>query len=209
MFFRLRGEQAIMAAKNLSTQPIIGQCIAVVGTAGSGKTTLAAQLARLLNVRHVELDALHWGADWAEPPLDVFRARVADALNVDAWVVDGNYSKVRDMIWERADTVVWLDYSLPVILVRLAKRTFHRTATGEELWNGNRETFRRALLSRDSILMWALKTYRRRRREYPLLFGKPEYRHLTIIHLASPGAADRWLAQIEVSGRQIPHPDVR
>lgn len=180
----------------------IGQRIAVIGTTGSGKTTLAARLALRLDATHVELDALHWEPNWAEAPLDVFRARVTQALSPESWVADGNYSRVRDLVWGRADTVVWLDYALPVILGRLTKRTLHRIVTREELWNGNRESLREAFFSRDSILLWALKTYRRRRSEYPLLFAQPEYCHLTVIRLPSPHFTNRWLDSIRVSAHR-------
>jgi adenylate kinase family enzyme len=184
-----------------------GRRIVVIGTTCSGKTTLAAQLAQRLGVRHVELDALNWQPNWTETPLDVFRASIADALSANAWVVDGNYRKVRDIVWTHADTIIWLDYPLPVILARLFKRTLRRVVTREELWNGNRETLRGTLLSRDSLLLWALKTYRRRRRETPMWLARPEYQHLTLIHLTLPQAADHWLAQIEVSLPEIPQSD--
>jgi adenylate kinase family enzyme len=177
----------------------IGQRIVVIGTTGSGKTTLATQLARRLGASHIELDALHWEPDWAAAPLDVFRARVTQALSLDSWVADGNYSKVRDIVWGRADSIVWLDYSLPVILGRLTRRTVHRIITREELWNGNRENLRGAFFSRDSIFLWALKTYRKQRRIYPPLFAQPEYHHLTIIRLPSPHVTNRWLDNIEAS----------
>jgi len=169
------------------------QRIAVVGTTGSGKTTLAYRLAKLLGVAHVELDALHWGPNWTPPPIPVFRERIAQALRGDRWVVDGNYSRVRDIVWGRADTVVWLDYALPLIMGRLVWRTIRRIVTQEELWSGNRE-YLRAQLSRDSILLWALQTYRRRRREYPALFEMPEYAHLAVVRLRSPRATDDWLS---------------
>lgn len=176
--------------------PQIGQRINVVGVTGSGKTTLARQLATCLNVPHIELDALHWEPDWKEAPVPLFRARVAAVLSGPAWAVDGNYSKARDIVWQRADTVIWLDYSLPVILIRLVKRTLSRVITQQELWNGNRENWRTAVFSRDSILLWAIKTYPRRKHEYPQLFEQPEYAHLTVIRLRSPRAATRWLAEI-------------
>lgn len=167
--------------------------IAVVGTCGSGKTTLAHRLAQRLGIAHVELDSLHWGPDWTPVQRDLFRERVAHALSGDAWTTDGNYSAVRDIVWTRADTVVWLNYSLPVVMGRLTWRTIRRTAVREELWNGNRERFREAFLSRDSILWWALSSSRRWKREYPMLFSQPEYTHLRIVHLASPRTADKWL----------------
>lgn len=168
------------------------QRIAVVGTTGSGKTTLAHHLAQRLEIPHVELDALHWGSDWSPVPTAVFRRRTARALSGSQWVVDGNYGKVRDIVWGRADIVVWLDYALPVVMGRLMWRTLRRVVTREELWSGNREGVR-GTLSGDSILLWALRTYWRRRREYPALFASPEHAHLTVVHLRSPRATDDWL----------------
>ena len=167
--------------------------IAVVGTSGAGKTTLACRLAQHLGLNHVVLDAVHWGPGWAPTPREVLRDRVAEALAGDAWVTDGNYGAVRDIVWTRADTLVWLDYALPVVMGRVTWRTFRRSLLGEELWNGNRERLRTAVFSRDSIIWWALSTYRRRKREYPLLFGQPQYAHLNVVHLHSPRQARNWL----------------
>ena len=83
--------------------------IAVVGTSGSGKTTVAGQIGQRLGIPHVELDAFYWNPNWTPARLDVFRERTAQALSGDEWVVDGNYSEVRDIVWRRTDTVVWLD----------------------------------------------------------------------------------------------------
>jgi adenylate kinase family enzyme len=170
--------------------------IVVVGTTGSGKTTLACQLSQRLGIPHVELDALYWAPNWTPVAVAVFRERITQALHGDAWVVDGNYSKMHDIVWGRADTVVWLDYALPVIMGRLVWRTFRRLITREELWNGNRERLWDQLFSRDSIFLWALQTYRRRRREYPILFEKPEYAHLTVVRLRSPQSARDWLLSL-------------
>lgn len=173
----------------------VGDRIVVVGTTGSGKTTLARALAERLGRPHVELDALHWEPNWQMAPVDVFRERVVEALNRPEWIVDGNYGKVRDLVWARADTVVWLDYPLRVVLPRLLRRTATRVITREELWNGNREELRHAL-SRDSIILWALKTYRRRQREYPELFRQPEHAHLCVIRHRSPRDTERWLERL-------------
>jgi adenylate kinase family enzyme len=176
-----------------------GSCprrIAVVGTSGSGKTVFAERLAQHLGIPHVELDAIHWGPNWTPRPLEDFRQRTAQALAGDAWTVDGNYSKVRDIVWARADTVAWLDYRLPLIMWRVVGRTLRRSLTGEVLWNDNREYLSQALFSSDSIVLWSLRSYRRRRREYPLLFQRPEYAHLRLVQLRSPRQAHEWLASI-------------
>lgn len=174
----------------------IGRRINVIGTSGSGKTTLARQLAERLGCAHIELDALNWEPNWTMAPTDVFRQRVTDALSGECWTVDGNYSRTRDLIWARADMVVWLDYSLPRIYWQLTRRTFRRVFSREELWNGNRERFWVQFTSRDSIFYWVWTTYKRRRREYPVLLVKEENRHLTAVILKSPRQTKQWLASI-------------
>jgi len=170
--------------------------IVVVGTSGSGKTTMARRLAEGLGLPHVELDALHWGPGWTPPPDEEFRRQTAEALAGEEWTTDGNYSKVRDIVWGRAEALVWLDYALPVVLWRVISRTILRIVRREELWHGNRENLRTSFLSRDSIILWALTTYRRRRKEVPFLFSQPEYSHLRVVHLHSVRQARRWLKEV-------------
>ncbi len=168
--------------------------VVVVGTSGSGKTTVARELSQRLGVPHLELDALHWAPGWTETPTDVLRMRVARALDAPGWVVDGNYAKVRDLVWPRADTVVWLDYPLAVVLRQVIGRTVRRMLAREELWSGNRERLRTAL-SRNSIILWALQTHGPNRRQYTAAFRRPEWAHLHVVRLRSPGETRRWLSR--------------
>ncbi len=172
------------------------QRISIIGTSGSGKTTLAREISQRLAISYVELDRLHWEPNWVEVPNDVMRERVSQAVSGNTWVVDGNYSLVRDIVWGKADTVVWLDYSFPVVISRVVWRTFRRVVTQQEVCNGNRETWK-TTFSRDSIILWVLQTYHKRRREYPLLLKKPEYAHLQVVHLHSPKAAQDWLLNLK------------
>jgi adenylate kinase family enzyme len=175
------------------------QRIVVVGTSGAGKTTVARALSERLGVPHIELDALHWTPGWTETPTDVFRARVSRALEPAAWVVDGNYAKARDLIWPLADTIVWLDYSLPTVLWQVIVRTIRRMIAREELWHGNREQLRMAF-GRDSIVLWALRTHRKNRQEYLAALGAQERGHLSVVRLPSPRSARAWLRSIARGG---------
>lgn len=170
------------------------QRISVVGTTGSGKTTLASQISQCFNIPHIELDYLHWEPSWIEAANDVMRARVTQAISGDSWVVDGNYSMVRDIVWSKADTVVWLDYPWNVVMRRILWRTLRRVVTKQQVCNGNWETWQ-TTFSRDSVILWALRTYPQKRREYPQLFAQSEYSHLQIVHLRSPSDTKAWLQQ--------------
>lgn len=123
----------------------------------------------------------------------VFQDRVAEALTGDHWVVDGNYSGVRDIVWSKANTVVFLDYSFWLVMRRLLRRTLRRSLKQEELWNCNREDIWKSFFTQESILLWMLQTYQRNRNKYPVLFQQPEYAHLSVVHLQSPQMTDEWL----------------
>ncbi|WP_414624344.1 AAA family ATPase [Calothrix sp. CCY 0018] len=171
------------------------QRICVIGTSGAGKTTLARQIAQKLNIFHFELDSLFWEPNWVTAPADIFRRRVEEALVGNNWIVDGNYSKTRDIVWGKADTLVWLDYSFPLVMSRVLWRTFHRVTTQQQICNGNYETWGK-VFSKESIILWSLQTYRRRKKEYPILIKQPEYSHLNIVRLTSPQAAEDWLSNL-------------
>ncbi len=171
--------------------------IVVVGVTGSGKTTLARTLAYRLGCRWTELDALHWLPDWKECPTEDFRVLISEALAAESWVVDGNYSKARNLIWTRAEMLVWLDYPLPLILWRLARRTWCRIRRHEILWNGNREQWRN-FLGKDSLFLWAIQSHRRHRQSYPALFEQPEYAHLCVARLRSPQETEDWLMNLGI-----------
>ncbi|MDO8976569.1 hypothetical protein [Reyranella sp.] len=143
------------------------QRVAVFGTTGSGKSWLAERLGERAGLRVIELDALFWGRDWQPAPVDLFRHRVERETRDDGWIVVGNYGQVRDLVWRPADTLIWLDLPLPLVMGRLLRRTVKRAVTREELWGtGNRETLANAFLSRNSILLYALKTHRSNRERF-------------------------------------------
>lgn len=182
--------------------------IAVVGTTSSGKSTLAERLARKISADFIELDALHWEPNWVEAPNEVFRERVEEAIEAGAWVVAGNYRVVRELIWDKAEAVIWLDYPFHIVFWRLFKRTIRRAVTQEELWNGNREKFRGhlKLWSEKSLFHWLFKTYWRRKREYPALFSLPENAHLKIIHFKHPQETEGFLTNV-IARRALALPD--
>ena len=170
--------------------------VSVVGGSCSGKTTFARDLAAILGVPFVELDALNWQPNWKMTDLGTFQEDVRKATAGDAWVVDGNYGGrgARDIVWSRADAVVWLDLPLPLTLARMWRRTTGRIRRHEPLWGGNQETIRNTFLSRESLFVWTIKTHWRRRRILSATMTRPDLGHLTFHRLRSPAEVARWLA---------------
>ena len=103
--------------------------VVVIGTTGSGKSRLAERLAARTGLRVIELDALFWGRDWQPAPVELFRHRVERETRTTGWIVVGNYGQVRDLVWRPADTLVWLDLPLPLVMWRLLRRTVRRVTT--------------------------------------------------------------------------------
>jgi adenylate kinase family enzyme len=144
--------------------------VVVIGCAGSGKTSFARALAlRREDCPHVELDELFWGPHWTPKPMAEFKALASAAAAGQRWVIDGNYKAVRELVWPRATHIVWLDVSLARVMWQVTRRTLWRATSGQALWHGNRESWRKAFFSRESILWWALRTHGRKRREFAAL----------------------------------------
>jgi adenylate kinase family enzyme len=173
--------------------------VAVIGGSCTGKTTTSRELAALLGVPHVELDALHHDAGWQEAPAEVLQARVDAALDAapGGWVADGKYhGKIGTSVLARADTVVFLDLPFWVALRRVIWRTLSRIVRREELWNGNRESLRLAL-SRESIVWWVVTHHGEYRETWP-----PRYEalpHLEVVRLHSPHEVQVWLQSIQAT----------
>jgi energy-coupling factor transporter ATP-binding protein EcfA2 len=175
--------------------------ILILGRTGSGKTTLARELAAALDVPHVELDSLYFGPEFSTAPLPLLRERTTTAIAGDRWVTDGNKRAVRDLVWPRADTIVWLDYPVGISLWRLAKRARRRTSalSAQAAETSGRSGLPRQLLAAGRGVLTALRSHAGQRREYPRMFAEPANQHLAVVRLRSPRATRQWLARASVT----------
>ncbi|PWC11558.1 shikimate kinase [Brenneria corticis] len=169
--------------------------INVVGTSGSGKSTIARGLAQRLGIPYIEMDALFWRENWLESPDSEFFPRLETALAAQSWVLDGNYNRTRDIKWRNVDVVVWVDYGFSRTLFQAVSRAWRRSWRKEELWagTGNRESFMRSFFSRDSIIIWTIKTYSANRKRYLTDLSDARYRHIRFIPLRSPRESEAFL----------------
>ena len=174
--------------------------IIVLGTTSSGKSTLSKRLANLLDLELIELDILHYEPNWKVVPGDFFLTQVETAINAKRWIVAGSYHIARDLIWSKADFAIWLDYPLWWILWQLTSRTFRRWWTQELIWGTNREHLwaHFKLWSTDSLFHWLLRTYWKRKREYPILLALPQYKHINVVRFKHPKETNKWLQTLSI-----------
>lgn len=114
-------------------------------------------------------------------------------------MLDGNYNRSRSVKWREVDLVIWVDYSLWRTLRQAVWRATSRAWRHQELWpgTGNRESFRRSFCSRESIILWTLKTWRQNRRRYLADMQDPQYRHIRFVRVRSPREAEALLRELE------------
>jgi adenylate kinase family enzyme len=172
------------------------QRVLVVGASGSGKSTVARALATKLRLPRVELDALHHGPDWV--PRTTFAEDVDTATCGPAWVVDGNYAAVRELLWSRADTVVWLDLPRWLVEWQVVRRSLVRWVLRTELWNGNREPSPLAWLDPEHPVRWAWMKVPDYRVRYRARFEDPAWSGLSRIRLRSRAEVREFLRQCTV-----------
>lgn len=170
--------------------------ISIVGTSCAGKSTLGRVLSERLGLPHVQLDTLAWGPSWQMR--DDFEQRVDEAVAQSSWIIDGNYSKVRDRVWERATTVVWLNYSFGRVFTRSIRRTVRRVVRKEKLFADNVETFRGAFLDvRYGIPWWVIRTHGKLRRRYTALLTDECWSHLHVVELRNPRDTDAFVERCD------------
>jgi len=170
----------------------------VIGASGSGKTSVAEAISAAWNLPHIKLDALRFGPNWIEDPDEIFEDRVAAAAAEDRWVMDGNYTAVRPLIWERADTVIWVDLDKGPVMRQVIRRTFRDWARGIGNLPGNRERLRNVLKPGHPI-RWSWSNHARFRKREAEWLSDPAWAHLKAVHLRSCQDVDTFLRAIHAS----------
>ncbi|KDM89887.1 shikimate kinase [Photobacterium galatheae] len=184
------------------------QRINVIGTSGSGKSTFSQKLADALGYPYIEMDALFWQPNWAESTDEAFFATLEQALASPQWVLDGNYHRTVPIKWRQVDTIIWVDYSLTRTLFQAVKRAITRCLSQQELWpgTGNRETFQKTFLSRDSIVWWTMKTYSKNRARYLAVMADPNFAHIRFVQLRTPAQANQLIQQLKEKKTLVTEP---
>ncbi|RXZ50417.1 AAA family ATPase [Agromyces fucosus] len=165
--------------------------ILVAGASGAGKSTLARRIAAAAGVPYTEIDALFHGEDWTPRPS--FVADVDAFTSEPGWVTEWQYDSARELLADRAQLMIFLDYSRSRVMRQVVARTVRRRVRREELWNGNVEPPLTTIFSDpEHIIRWAWSTHSSRGE----LVAEAALRrpHLEVVRLRHPREAEAWLA---------------
>lgn len=179
--------------------------INIIGTSGSGKSTLARRIAAELAIPYIEMDRLYWRPNWQGTEDDALWAKLENTLAAtEDWVLDGNYNRTRPVKWRNVDLVVWVDYGFARTLYQAVRRAFRRAWHKQELWpgTGNCESFRRSFFSRESIIIWTIKTWRSNRERYEADMRNPQYNHIHFVRITRRQDAETLISSLKAQSEK-------
>ncbi|WP_100011340.1 DNA topology modulation protein [Lentibacillus sediminis] len=96
--------------------------VAIIGSGGAGKSTLAQQLGDLTGIPVYHLDAIHWQPGWVPIGREGLIKEIEKILRCDSWIIDGNYGATMDIRLAQADTIIFLHYKTIRCLYGITKR---------------------------------------------------------------------------------------
>jgi len=172
----------------------------IIGTSCSGKTTTGKSISEKLSIKLIDLDQYNWLPGWKMRPNEELREIIKKEVKKPGWVVCGNYLRLQDITWPKADVIIWLDYPLRICLWRCLKRTIRGIITKEPTCNGNYETIRNTFFSTNSIFYWLFRSHFRIHRKHEvfkrLKQGDPIYKNITLMRFKSQKETDAWFKNL-------------
>ena len=164
--------------------------VLVIGCSGAGKSTFAKRIASKTALRYIATDPFYWGSDWKLVSDEKVLERVYRATSEETWILDGNFDSERKMVWQRADTIIWLDYSFLQVLTQVTRRNLALWLSQNPTWSGNRMTWKRAW----SGIRHSVKSHRRKRLIYPDYLASLD--DIQVLHFTKSQEAEAWLTTL-------------
>ena len=163
--------------------------ILVIGSSGSGKSTVSSLLGESLGLEVIFLDRHYYRPGWKSISTDCWREEVARLVSSDQWIMDGDFSNTFDIRFPRAEAVIDLAYSRYRCLFQAVKRLAFAVPQGRsDLPVGCRESLDTSLLK----WIWRYPIANRPRIDEAMRkWGS----HIVYLKFTSPRQLDRWIKE--------------
>jgi hypothetical protein len=175
--------------------------ILVIGASGSGKSTLARRLSELLGLPYFPTDPFYWEADWKLASDEHVMRQLVNVVEHETWILDGNFEDRRELVWGRADCIIWLDYSLPTVISRVVLRNLRWLVTRQRVWSGNVMSLSRAI----SGICHAANSYATKKARYPGYLAA--FPAITVHHFQTSRETEAWLAGLLATNTSYNQPE--
>lgn len=132
--------------------------ICVIGGSGTGKTTLSENLAHKLNLPVYHIDGINYLDNWVQRDTDERDKMILEIVEQEKWIIDGTYRSTLDKRLERADYIIYLDYSSFAQIKGVFERYFKNGGKEKEEIKGCKEQM-------NWTFFWFVLTWRKRKRK--------------------------------------------
>lgn len=164
--------------------------VLVIGASGAGKSTIARQIAQRLSIPFHATDAFYWESGWRPAARDRVDHLLNELLEQPSWVLDGNFEHRWQELWNRADLIIWLDYSLPRVLCQVTRRNLGWLLTRRVVWSANKMTIAQAI----SGIRHSIRSHGRKRHAYPQYIS--HLTHANVIRFTCPSRTAAWFDRL-------------
>jgi len=165
--------------------------IMVLGCCGAGKSTLSKKLAAQLQLPIIHLDQHYWKPNWVESEKAEWEKVVQELAAKENWIMDGNYGGTIGIRLQRADTIIYLDYSTATCFWRVLKRIFtHWHQVRPDMTEGCAERL-------NAEFLHYVLTYNIRKRASMLAKLKAVEKEKKILILQNDGAVSGFLENLQ------------
>jgi len=162
--------------------------ILVIGCSGVGKSTFAKKISKQTNLPYTATDPFYWEANWKQANTKKVIEHLTVATSASRWVLDGNFDDQRELVWQQADLIIWLDYPFWIVLYQITKRNLGWWLIQKPTWSGNRMTWKRAI----SGIRHSMKSHKKKRLHYPEYLA--ECSNVEVKHFQTSNEAKQWLS---------------
>lgn len=182
---------------------MINENILILGNPGSGKSYLAEEMSKILSMPLIELDEIFWGPNWTKLDISNVHDLVKQKIEFCPHIIEGQYPEMKDLLPSYSNTIIYIDLPLRVLFWRLLKRSIRRALYREELCGGNRETFRKLLFSKHSMIYYIFQIFDENRRDNDEIIYRAQQQKKATYVLKCRTEVTKFLNDLNLEKRKI------